>query len=127
MIRVNCVIQADSSADAARAELERGLVDIHRARYPDAEIEVTFQAVAEGYMFTEGQQSTSSIVAIPLGRATTLPEREEFLRAVCDLWVDVTGCTDHEVVVAITSGAPAAESADSDTSTSSDTSTLQEA
>ncbi len=53
-----------------------------------------------------GRQSTSSIVACVITGETTLAERERYLRGVCDIWTEVTGCTDHEVVVAVTAADP---------------------
>ena len=29
------------------------------------------------------------------------------MRAICDLWVDLTGCTDHDVMVTLVPGADA--------------------
>ena len=98
----NCVIQADGPADASRAQLERRLVAAHAAHYPNDEVRVSWRLVPEGYMFTEGRQSTSSIIACSLDHDTSRAEREAYMRNVCDIWTDVTGCTDHEVVVAIT-------------------------
>ncbi len=108
MSSVNCLIQAEGRAVAARDELERGLVAVHDAHAPEPGIEVSWQVVPEGYMFTEGRPSTTSVVAFSLDHPTTLPEREVFLRDVCDLFAGVTGCTVNEVLAAITP--PAEES-----------------
>ena len=103
----SCVIQEGGSADAATDELERRLEQLHTSRYGDEQVSVSWRRVPEGHMFTEGRQSTSSIIACVLQRDTTLGEREGFMRSVCDIWNEVTGCTDHEVVVAITEVDPA--------------------
>ena len=57
-------------------------------------------AVPSGYMFTEGKQSSSSVIA---WRSLTPPPvpSERPTCGICDLWSDVTGCTDHEIVVSV--------------------------
>ncbi len=102
MSQFSCVVQAGSAAHRQTAELERRLAE-HDARcFPGEQSVVRWVPVEAGYMFTEGRQSTSSVIACDLAHVTTLAEREAFMRGVCDLWSDVTGCTDHEIVVSIT-------------------------
>lgn len=98
----SCVIQDGGAAHVATGELERRLEELHGSHYPGESVSVSWRAVPEGYMFTEGRPSTSSIVACVVGHPTQLAEREAYMRGVCDIWTDVTGCTDHEVVVAVT-------------------------
>lgn len=102
-----CVIQKDSRAEARTATLEERLTAHHARYWPDETTSVAWRSVPVGYMFTEGQQSTSSIVGCVLTHETSLAEREQYMRGVCDLWTDITGCTDHEIVVAITETDPA--------------------
>ncbi len=56
---------------------------------------------------TSDASVASSIVSSFLERTTTLDERETYMRRVCDIWTDVTDCTDHEVVVTVTEPEPA--------------------
>ena len=42
-----------------------------------------------------------------LAHETDYTGREQYMREVCDLWSEVTGCTDHEVVVTVTETVPA--------------------
>lgn len=97
-----CVIQADSAAAAATDTLEAGLVALHAEHADGDDATVTWREVPAGWMFTEGEQSTSSIIACVVGRTTNLAERERYMRAVCTLWTETAGCTDHEVVVSLT-------------------------
>lgn len=106
MGQFSCVVQEDSSALHAKTELEERLAHLHETHYPGDGAEFGWQTVPDGYMFTEGRQSTSSIIACVMDWETTLPERETYMRGVCDIWTDVTGCTDHEVVVAVTAANP---------------------
>lgn len=107
MSRFSCVIQEGSPADAGRAELEARLTALHQSAYPGEDVTVGFMAIPDGFMFTEGRQSTSSVIACLIQHETTLAEREAYMRGVCDLWSDVTGCTDHEIVVSVTDAATA--------------------
>ncbi|MEM8902619.1 MAG: hypothetical protein AAGF02_02860 [Actinomycetota bacterium] len=102
MSSVNCLIQAAGPAVAVRDDLERGLVEIHDVHSPSPGLDVSWQLVPEGFLFTEGRPSTTSIVSFTLDHPTTLPEREAFLGSVCELFADLTGCTVNEVLAAIT-------------------------
>ncbi|MEM7338465.1 MAG: hypothetical protein AAF467_07460 [Actinomycetota bacterium] len=108
MSRYRCVIQAGSAAAERSNELERRLGEHHAGHYPGEAVSVDWATVPAGYMFTEGRQSTSSIVSCTLDHPTTFASREVYMRGVCDLWTEVTGCTDHEVVVAVAENIPAA-------------------
>ena len=101
MSHFSCVIQDASTAQRETEQLERRLADHHAGHYPGEQTSVSWQAVPEGYMFTEGRQSTSSIVVCALDHDTTFSERESYMSGVCDVWTDVTGCTDHEIVVVV--------------------------
>ncbi len=101
-MRFSCLVQEQSYAYERRADLERRLDEHHRGHYPGDATSVSWHPVPRGHMYTEGRQSTSSIIACALEHATTLDQREQYMRGICDLWTDVTGCTDHEIVVSIT-------------------------
>ena len=102
MSQFRCFIQAGSNAATRGDELERRLRTHHAAHYPTERATVSWVPIPPGYMFTEGRQSTSSIISCSLGHETTLDHREAYMRGVCDLWTEVTECTDHEVVVSVT-------------------------
>lgn len=110
MSHFSCVIQKGSAADAGRADLEARLAALHSSHYPGETVTVSWLPVPAGYMFTEGSPSTSSVIGAALRHATTRDQREAYMRGVCDLWTDVTGCTDHEIVVAISPFGPSRES-----------------
>lgn len=102
MSQFSCLIQQDSPAHTGSEDLERRLVAHHAEHYPGETAQVTFRPVAAGTMFTEGHQSTSSIITVGVAHQTTFDDRERYMRGVCDLWTEITGCTDHEIVVALT-------------------------
>lgn len=96
-----CVVQAGSAGEEASSVLEARLAEMHTATYPDDSVDFAWRMIPDGYMFTEGRQSTSSIISCSHPHATTVVEREAYMRAVCDVWTELTGCTDHEIVVAV--------------------------
>ena len=109
MSAFSCVIQEASAAERATAELEQRLDEHHQRHYPGEATSITWMAIPRSYMFTEGRQSTSSVISCAVKHRTTLEEREAYMRGVCDLWTDVTGCTDHEIVVSLNEIDPAPE------------------
>ncbi len=96
-----CIIQEGQAADRAREALAEGLARLGEDTFGDdpGATEISWVVVRKGFGWTAGEPSTSSIVvrSVPVG----LPDdqREAFLRRVCDLWQDVTGCSIQEIVV----------------------------
>ncbi|MEM9893018.1 MAG: hypothetical protein AAF962_19300 [Actinomycetota bacterium] len=106
MSHFQCIVQAGGNADIRSDQLATRLQAHHAGHYPGEEATVGWVKVQPGYFFTEGRQSTSSIIACSLAHTTTLDAREHYMRGVCDIWTEMTECTDHEVVVSVTETAP---------------------
>lgn len=109
MSRFSCIVQADSAAHQRAVDLEHRLTAHHQHHYPGEAVTVTWRPVDAGFMYTEGRQSTSSVISCALRHTTTRDTREVYMRGVCDLWTEITGCTDHEIVVSITEVDPQTE------------------
>lgn len=96
-----CIIQEGQAPERKKPELEQGLRRIGRELLGDAEsgVEIRWDSVPEGFGFTAGVPSTSSLVirSVPVGYPAA--EREAFLTRVGDLWAEVVGCTKDEIVV----------------------------
>ena len=103
-----CIVQEDSTAHERRSVLEDRLRSHAAANGLAGEPTFSWTVAADGFMFTEAKQSTSSIVSCHIPGPTTYTEREAFMRAVCTLWGEETGSTDHEIVVTITETGPEA-------------------
>ncbi len=101
MSRTVCVIQSGQSADKKQAALEEGLRRLGQETFGEepSDAEIAWTVIAKGYAWTAGEPSTSSIVirSVPVG--LPLEEREAFMREICTLWENVTGCTTDEIVV----------------------------
>ena len=102
MSEFRCLVQEASTADTRREQLEASLRSLHAEHYPGETPTFTWVAIPYGHMFTEGEHSTSSIVSAFVDHETTFDGRERYLRGVCDIWTELTGCTDHEIVATIT-------------------------
>jgi phenylpyruvate tautomerase PptA (4-oxalocrotonate tautomerase family) len=101
-----CIVQAGQRAEREQARLSEGLARLAHEAFGDAPeaVEIQWISVPEGFGFTAGEPSTSSLVvrSVPVGFAERL--RERFMSKVCDLWQDVTGCTKDEIVVTALDG-----------------------
>ncbi len=95
-----CIIQEGQVADRRVEALEAGLRRLARDFFGDdpAQVGIRWTRQPRGWAWTAGRPSTSSIVvrSVPVGWDDA--ERERFLRAVCDLWVETTGCSIEEIV-----------------------------
>jgi hypothetical protein len=96
-----CIIQEGQSADQRREALATGLRRIGQEAFGDdpSATEINWIAIKKGFAWTAGEPSTASIIvrSVPVG--LPLAEREAFMRKVCDLWAEVTGCSIKEIVV----------------------------
>lgn len=95
-----CMIQQGQSPQQHQEELAEGLRRIGRETFGDGPegAEISWVVLPKGYAWTAGEPSTSSIVirSVPVGYPAE--EREAYLRSVCDLWMDVSGCSVNEIV-----------------------------
>ncbi len=96
-----CIIQAGQTPAHKQGELAEGLKRIGRELLGDSETgtEIAWVTVAEGFGFTAGVPSTSSLVvrSVPVGFPDA--EREAFMTRVCVLWKEVAGCSTDEIMV----------------------------
>ena len=101
MIEFNCTVQEGVIPDDIRPELVSGLtgvsVSVMGASADDVNVE--FTEIPRGFGFRGGEPSTTSLVRgqIPPGCEQEL--RVEFMQAICDMWMRVTGCSVDELVV----------------------------
>jgi len=96
-----CIVQEGQSPHRERESLEEGLRRIGRESFGDdpSTIEIAWTVMKNGYAWTAGEPSTSSIVVRSVPAGLSLDEREAFMRRVCDLWANETGCSINEIIV----------------------------
>jgi hypothetical protein len=96
-----CIIQEGQAASQRQDALAEGLRIIGQEAFGDdpSASEISWLVVKQGFAWTAGEPSTSSLVirSVPVG--LPLEEREPFMRRVCDLWVGETGCSVNEIMV----------------------------
>ena len=101
-----CMIQQGQEAERRKVALGEGLRRLGERAFGDdpGAVEIDWVTVGKGFAWTAGEPSTSSVVirSVPVGLAGE--RRERFLRSVCDLWVEQTGCSQDEIVAAAWDG-----------------------
>ena len=101
MITYNCTIQEGVIPEEQRRILNERLVQIG-ARVlgvaPD-DISVSYEVIPHGFGFRGGELSTSSSVRSRIPDGFSQEKRVEFMQAVQDMWMEVTGQTTAELVV----------------------------
>ena len=101
MITYNCTIQEGVISDEQREVLNIRLVQIGAAVLgvaPD-DITVSYEVIPHGFGFRGGELSTSSSVRSRIPDGFSQEKRVEFMQAVQDMWMEVTGQTTAELVV----------------------------
>ncbi len=99
MISFNCTVQAGVIPENIRPELVSGLTRISLSVMGASNVDVEFTEIPRGFGFRGGELSTTSLVRgqIPPGCEQEL--RVEFMQQICDMWMQVTGCSVDELVV----------------------------
>ena len=101
VINYNCTIQEGVIPEEQRRILNERLVQIGAAVFgvaPD-DISVSYEIIPRGFGFRGGELSTSSSVRSRIPDGISQEKRVEFMQAVQDMWIEVTGQTTAELVV----------------------------
>jgi phenylpyruvate tautomerase PptA (4-oxalocrotonate tautomerase family) len=101
-----CMVQEGQVADRSRDRLAEGLARLAAETFDQDphEVEIRWVVIPEGFGFTAGKPSTSSLVARSVPTGFTDDQRRAFMLRVSDLWREVTGCHPDEVVVTTLDG-----------------------
>ena len=96
-----CTMQEGQVADNVRAELADGLRQVTAdvlGEAPD-DVPVDFSDIPTGFGFRGGEPSTTSLVRGSIVGGVTQDVREDLMRRICDMWMEISGCTVDELVV----------------------------
>lgn len=101
MITYNCTIQEGVIPEDQRRILSERLVQIGAQVLGEApdDISVSYEVIPHGFGFRGGEISTSSSVRGRIPDGFSQEKRVEFMQAVQDMWIEVTGQTTAELVV----------------------------
>lgn len=102
MIHFDCTIQEGCIPDEIRPALAGAietacLVVLGPEQRP---VEVTWTVIRKGFGFRGGKPSTSSLVRGQIPDGCPPETRAKLLRAIGDSWCEISGATQHELVVA---------------------------
>ncbi len=101
VINYNCTIQEGVIPEEQRRILNERLVQIGASVLGIAsdDISVSYEIIPRGFGFRGGELSTSSSVRSRIPDGFSQEKRVEFMTAVQDMWIEVTGQTTAELVV----------------------------
>ncbi len=101
MITYNCTIQEGVIPEEQRRVLNERLVQIgsNVLGVASDDISVNYEIIPHGFGFRGGEISSSSSVRSRIPDGFSQEKRVEFMTAVQDMWIEVTGQTSAELVV----------------------------
>lgn len=100
-VSFNCTMQEGQVGEEMRAKLAIALRQITRdvlGESPD-DVPVEFTDIPKGFGFRGGEPSTTSLVRGSIVGGVTQDVREEFMRRICDSWMEISGCSVDDLVV----------------------------
>jgi len=94
-------MQEGQIGEDTRAELAAGLRQISQEALGESadDVPVTFTDIPTGFAFRAGEPSTTSLVRGSIVGGVTQELREDVMRRICDMWMNISGCTVDELVV----------------------------
>lgn len=94
-------VQAGTLSDGQRNQLDARVPDVVQQHLNTmaAPEGVVWTEIPSTYGYTAGKPSRSSLVRVEVPDTIDQPSREALMHAVCQVWMDVTGCTIDEIVV----------------------------
>lgn len=101
-----CMVQEGQAAERLQDRLGDGLKRLAAETFGEvpAEVEIRWISIRQGFGFTAGKPSTSSLIVRSVPSGFGDDERVVFMKRVSDLWREVTGCHPDEVVVTTLDG-----------------------
>lgn len=101
MVLFRCFVQAGQIGGEQHERLTGQLNRLAHENFPDSggSIPVDWVEVPEGFGFTAGQPSQSSVVVSAVPDETPQDTRVQFMRGICDAWSEETGCSVNDVLV----------------------------
>ncbi len=100
-VSFNCTMQEGQIGEDARSQLAAGLQQITQNVLSEApeDVPVTFSDIPAGFGFRGGDPSTTSLVRGSIVGGITQDVREDLMRRICDMWMEISGCTVDDLVV----------------------------
>ncbi|MBB6520638.1 hypothetical protein [Pseudoteredinibacter isoporae] len=79
--------------------LEQAIKNAYGIVDPNASVSVVWQRIPAGQAYLAGEPSTTSTVVPPVPVDIKQEIREQFMHAVCQEWMEITGCSVNEIIV----------------------------
>ncbi len=100
-VSFNCTMQEGQIGEETRSTLAAGLQQITQEVLgaSPADVPVTFSDIPSGFGFRGGEPSTTSLVRGSIVGGVTQDVREDLMRRICDMWMEISGCTVDDLVV----------------------------
>ena len=101
MVEYVCTVQEKQLPEELKPDLTAGLQRLSGEILDMAarDVSVRFREVPRGAGYRGGVLSTTSVIRGTVPAGCNQAVRERLLRAVCDMWTEITGCDEDEVVV----------------------------
>ncbi len=102
-VHFRCTMQEGQIGVDTRVLLADGLRRVTQdvlGESPDT-MPVDFIDIPTGFGFRGGEPSTTSLVNGSIVGGVMQDVREEIMRRICDMWMEISGCTVDELVVSV--------------------------
>ncbi|MEM1153233.1 MAG: hypothetical protein AAGI44_03775 [Pseudomonadota bacterium] len=100
MTTCTCFIQEGLIPGSTEQRLAGGIREIVKRNSIDEDVQMTWITIPEGYGWTAGKPSTSSVVSL-MTRDLKQSLRIQVMRSLCDLWIEHTRCDINEIIVSV--------------------------
>ena len=100
-VSFRCTMQEGQIPEETRELLADGLRRVSEEVLGESadDVPVSFRDIPTGFGFRGGDPSTTSLVNGSIVGGVPQDVREDLMRRICDMWMEISGCTVDELVV----------------------------
>ena len=100
IIPVPCFIQDGSLGSSTIKKLEVSISDLYKKHFGQKHVVVfVWFSIPFGQSYLAGKFSNASTVQIPVEDNLLSDKRHNFMKEVCEVWLEVTGCGKNEIIL----------------------------
>lgn len=99
-VNVMCLVHENGVWEGKVKRLQSAVLGAYRKHAePNATLRFVWTEIPSGQGWLAGEPSTATTTLIPVPDDLTQETRVEMMSAICDEWMEITGCSVNEIIV----------------------------
>lgn len=101
-LRILALFQQGAFSNSKFARLEKNTIELYK-RHLGAHYKFAFVwlEIPQGQAYIAGKPSTATTITMPVENNTSNNKRHAFMSAMCEMWMQETGCSENEIILSV--------------------------